>query len=311
MKQKPNSLSLRPLALPFLVLPLSALLTSCGGGGGGSPAPTPLATVSSTTAATAGAAAATGLFSQRLLITVNGADLDQGITVASAGCSGITRLTAAPTASTATTAFYDCNVSAVGAQTVSVARSVDNASLSSAAYTVAVPQVTVTVGNGATSLGNFVITLEPARAPITTTNFLAYIRSGFYVGTAYHRRVTGFVVQGGGYAAPITAATTPSLKPTGPAIVLEDGAGLLNLRYTMAMARTSAPDSATSQFFINLANNANLDRSPTIRGYAVFGTVTSGTDVVDAMAAAPCTAATYSECVPVPNLTITAATQTR
>jgi cyclophilin family peptidyl-prolyl cis-trans isomerase len=284
----------------------AALLAACGGGGGDGGTPTTVqATVS-------GATVTNAQYSQTALITVNGANLDRGLTVTSAGCKAAPTLsTTAPTVSTATTAYYTCTIGSVGAQTAAIARTADGAALTSVAYTVAVPQVTLTMGGGAT--GSIVITLEPTKAPITTDNFLAYVKSGFYVGTAYHRSVNNFVVQGGGYAGPITATATPTLKPTNAAITLEDNAGLLNQKYTLAMARTNVPDSATSQFFINMANNTFLDRTATARGYAVFGTITSGTAVADAMAAATCTASTtgYSECVPIPNITITAAAQTR
>ncbi len=285
----------------------SALLSACGGGGGSS------GTSGLIPATVTSATAASGKYSQSMLVTVQGSNLDQGLTVTSGGCKGMALSSTSPYISSATTAYFNCTISGVGAQTLSVARSSDGVALASAAYTVAVPQVTLTMSNGAGVNGSMVITLEAAKAPITTDNFLAYIKSGFYVGTAYHRAVSGFVVQGGGYAAPITATATPSLKPTNAAITLEDGAGLSNLTYTIAMARTSVFDSATSQFFINLTNNTFLDKTSTARGYAVFGTVTTGTAVVDAMAVAPCTAATtgYSECVPIPNITITAATQTR
>jgi peptidyl-prolyl cis-trans isomerase A (cyclophilin A) len=280
------------------------LLTACGGGGDSSPAPTP-ATVTSVSAGTA-------RYSQTALFTVQGSNLDQGLNVSSAGCNAAPVLsTAAPNISTATAAYFSCTIGRVGAQTLSVVRSSDSAALSNLTYTVEVPQVTLTTSNGAGVNGNIVITLEPVKAPVTTDNFLAYIQSGFYVNTAYHRAISGFVVQGGGYAAPITAATTPAPKATNAPIVLEDGAGLSNLKYTVAMARTGVPDSATSQFFINLVNNTFLDKAGTARGYAVFGTVTAGTAVVDAMGVAPCTASAYSECVPIPNITITAAAQTR
>jgi peptidyl-prolyl cis-trans isomerase A (cyclophilin A) len=188
----------------------------------------------------------------------------------------------------------------------------------------ALPQVTFAVSNGAGVSGSLVITLESEKAPATVANFLAYVKAGFYNGTVIHRNSPGFVLQGGGYAGPITAVLTASQlqaqhKPTNAPIVLEDGAGLSNLRYTMAMARTGAPDSATSEFFINLVDNTagnrnNLDKTAIARGYAVFGTITAGTELVTAMAAAPCVAAaslSSPECLPVPNLTITSATQTR
>jgi peptidyl-prolyl cis-trans isomerase A (cyclophilin A) len=179
-------------------------------------------------------------------------------------------------------------------------------------------QVTMTVTNGAGVSGSFVITLEDTKAPATVANFLAYVRAGFFTGTVIHRNSPNFVLQGGGFAGPLVAGgTIPSAKATSAPITLEDNAGLSNVRLTVAMARTSVPDSATSQFFINMANNTFLDRTATARGYAVFGTITAGADFVAAMAAAPCAAwpawnaLPAGDCLPSPNLTITAATQTR
>jgi peptidyl-prolyl cis-trans isomerase A (cyclophilin A) len=180
------------------------------------------------------------------------------------------------------------------------------------------PQVTLAVTNGAGVSGNVVITLAPTSAPVTVANFLQYVNSGFYNGTVFHRLLPGFVIQGGGFAGPMTVSPTAlgTPKPTNPPIVLEDNAGLPNALWTVAMARTGAPDSATSQFFINLGNNTNLNRTSTSRGYAVFGTITAGTDVITAAVAAPCTtwgnvAFGDGSCLPSTNLVITSATQTR
>jgi peptidyl-prolyl cis-trans isomerase A (cyclophilin A) len=135
-----------------------------------------------------------------------------------------------------------------------------------------------------TTLGDIVIELDPELAPITVENFFAYVDAGFYDGsdgmgaTTFHRVVAGFVIQGGG----VTEAG--GLKPTMSPIVNEFGNGLTNLRGTISMARTSDPDSATSQFFINLVDNPDLDIPP---GYAVFGQVVEGLDVVDAIGATP------------------------
>jgi cyclophilin family peptidyl-prolyl cis-trans isomerase len=179
------------------------------------------------------------------------------------------------------------------------------------------PQVTLAVTNGVGVNGNVVLTLDAVRAPITTANFLAYVNSGFFNGTVIHRHSPGFVLQGGGWAGPIAVGGAwPARKPnaTGP-IVLEDNVGLSNLCLTVAMARTSAPDSATSEFFINIANNTGLDRTATARGYAVFGSVTSGASIVTAMTTATCSSwAAYpfgGDCLPAPNITITSATRTR
>ncbi len=181
------------------------------------------------------------------------------------------------------------------------------------------PQVTFAITNGQGVAGTLVLTLDRTAAPATVTNFLQYVNSGFYNCTVFHRLVSGFVLQGGGFATPLSVSTgLVNPKPTNAPIVLEDNNGLLNRRWTLSMARTNTPDSATSQFFINLADNTQLDRVGTQRGYAVFGSVTAGTDVITAAAAAPGCASwgtTFGindgSCLPTPNLTITAAVQTR
>jgi peptidyl-prolyl cis-trans isomerase B (cyclophilin B) len=133
-----------------------------------------------------------------------------------------------------------------------------------------------------TNKGVFDVELNEAAAPKTCENFLQYVRSGFYNGTIFHRVISGFMIQGGGFG--------PGLqqKETKAPIENEANNGLKNDKYTIAMARTNDPHSATSQFFINVADNDFLNHtSPTPRGwgYAVFGKVVAGTDVVDAIAA--------------------------
>ncbi len=135
-----------------------------------------------------------------------------------------------------------------------------------------------------TTLGNIEIELNQAQAPITVANFLSYVNSGQYNTEIFHRVVAGFVVQGGGYRADF------SMPATQAPIVDEASNGLKNLRGTIAMARTSDPNSATSQFYFNLVDNPELDyTAPTTAGagYAVFGTVVNGMSVVDAMAQVP------------------------
>lgn len=126
-----------------------------------------------------------------------------------------------------------------------------------------------------TTAGAFVVQLDDERAPLTVANFLKYVDAGFYTDTIFHRIVGGFVVQGGGFTVDL------ALKETRPSIPNESGNGLINRRMTIAMARTGAPHSADSQFYINLADNAALDPKPTRWGYAVFGEVISGQDVID------------------------------
>ncbi|WP_188151592.1 peptidylprolyl isomerase [Teredinibacter waterburyi] len=124
-----------------------------------------------------------------------------------------------------------------------------------------------------TDLGKMVIELYPEKAPKTVANFLAYVDAGFYNGTIFHRVVNNFVVQGGGYTYDFQR------KETRDPVVNESNNGLLNEQATLSMARTSDPDSATSQFFINLKHNTNLDPEDDAPGYAVFGKVIEGFEV--------------------------------
>jgi len=129
-----------------------------------------------------------------------------------------------------------------------------------------------------TSTGKIRIQLDPAKAPISTKNFLTYVNSGFYNGTIFHRVIPNFMIQGGGFTPDMTEKTAK--EP----IRNEGGNGLKNNRGTIAMARTSDPDSATAQFFINLKDNDFLNHTEGNAGYAVFGKVISGMDVVDKIA---------------------------
>ncbi len=132
-----------------------------------------------------------------------------------------------------------------------------------------------------TNKGDIVLELNPGKAPLTVANFLGYVERKHYDGTIFHRVIDGFMIQGGGFA---LKDGLPTEKPTGPGIRNEGGNGLLNNRGTVAMARTSDPDSASAQFFINVNDNAGLNRpNPDGHGYAVFGKVVEGMDVVDAI----------------------------
>ncbi len=129
-----------------------------------------------------------------------------------------------------------------------------------------------------TTMGTIKIEVFTDKAPITAKNFLGYVNAGFYNGTVFHRVVPEFVIQGGGYLEDMTR------KTTNPPIKNESKNGLKNLRGTLSMARYSDPDSATSQFFINLKDNAHLDPPPGGMGYAVFAKVIDGMGVVDKIA---------------------------
>ena len=156
----------------------------------------------------------------------------------------------------------------------------------------------------ATNMGDMVLAIHTDASPVTAANFLQYVRDGFYDGTIFHRVIAGFVIQGGGFTAEFAQ------KPTRDPIVNEArDNGLLNLRYTLSMARTGDPDSATSQFFINLADNAFLDpNAQNPAGYAVFGEVVEGMEIVDAIAAVATGDRPPFQNVPVDDVVVTAAT---
>ena len=150
-----------------------------------------------------------------------------------------------------------------------------------------------------TSEGKIVVELAPQAAPKTVENFLSYVKSGHYDGTVFHRVIPGFMIQGGGFTGDMKE------KPTRGTIPLESRNGLKNERGTLAMARRGDPDSASAQFFINVVNNAGLDYpNPDGNGYAVFGKVVEGMDVVDKIRAAPSASRGSHQNVPVAPITI-------
>lgn len=154
-----------------------------------------------------------------------------------------------------------------------------------------------------TSMGDIVVQLDPAKAPKTVENFLAYVNDKHYDGTVFHRVIDGFMIQGGGFTADMQQ------KPTKAPIPLEANNGLKNDKYTIAMARTGNPNSATSQFFINVKDNAMLNApNPDGHGYTVFGKVIEGTAVVDKIKAVPTANKGPYQNVPTTPVTITSAT---
>lgn len=136
-----------------------------------------------------------------------------------------------------------------------------------------------------TNLGDIIVELDSAKAPLSAENFLTYVKDGYYNGTVFHRVIDNFMAQGGGYTTDLQA------KPTRAPIQNEANNGLSNLRGTLAMARTGEPHSAQAQFFINLVDNPRLDyvsdQNGMTWGYAVFGKVVEGMDVVDKIRAIP------------------------
>lgn len=156
-----------------------------------------------------------------------------------------------------------------------------------------------------TSAGSFTAELDDTKAPATVANFLQYVNNGHYDGTVFHRVIKGFMIQGGGFE--------PGMKQkaTGKPIANEAKNGLKNQHYTLAMARTSDPHSATAQFFINTTDNGFLDndRAQDGWGYAVFGKVVAGTEVVDAIEKVRTGRKGFHDDVPLDDVTITKATE--
>lgn len=258
------------------------LLSACGGSGF-SPAVT-------------GVQVQTLQYGRTASIYVGGNDL-RSTMVADLG-SGCTSPAFSSNSST-TLALLTCNVTAVGTLPLTI-KSAEGQVLYQTSLTVPKPQVVLANGQSSVTLE-----LDPAAAPVTVNNFLAYVKQGFYKDTLIHRVIKGFVIQGGGY-------TTGMVKKAGQtaAIALESNNGLSNLRGTVAMARTSDPNSATSEFFINLVDNTSLDYvSTSSPGYAVFGKVISGMDVVDGIALQPTGSVNGFSDVPLTDVTVTSVTQ--
>lgn len=151
-----------------------------------------------------------------------------------------------------------------------------------------------------TNMGNIVVELNAKAAPKTVANFMNYVKSGFYKNTIFHRVIPGFMIQGGGFVSGLEE------KDTNAPIALESKNGLTNQRGTIAMARTMDPNSATSQFFINVANNnfLNADQAQDEHGYAVFGKVISGMETVDKIAGVKTHSVRYYDDVPIRDVVI-------
>ena len=260
-------------------LAISVLLAACGGADG------------------TNIGAASLMYSKVATITVNGPNLDKGITLVAPACTGITELPG----STPTQRVYNCTPTVTGPMAVTVVGGAGD-TLRSSSFNIPVPQVTMK-----TSLGDIVLELDPTDAPISALNFMQYVNTNFYANLIFHRVIPNFMIQGGGFT------TGPTLKPpTYAPIKLESNNGLSNLRGTLAMARTTVADSATSQFYINVVDNLSLDYvSATQPGYAVFGKVVDGLPVVDAINAVPTGAVNPMTDVPLTDVVIVSAVQTR
>ena len=284
----------RALARSALFVAPLILLSACGGGGNDNGGVF-VSTMGATTVA----------YSRPMTITVTGTQLDRGIRVAvDSGCGEVIESTGGD----ALTRRYTCKVTATGTLTIRTFNT-EGRELARLQATVPQPQVTMFLQGLGTTQSMIVMQLDPARAPLSVNNFLDYTNNGFYRNTIFHRVVKDFVVQAGGYTA------GPILKtPSSSAIKLESNNGLKNLRYTVAMARTPVPDSATSQFYINTVDNPSLDyKSEAEPGYAVFGTVISGLEVIDQLNAVATRVDLGSGLthLPVTNVVISSALQTQ
>ena len=230
--------------------------------------------------------------------TLTGNFSDNEINVSTKNCKGLALVAGGTTATKSVT----CTIGAVGSGVVSLeAKLADGTVLKSVSFDVPNPQVSMQ-----TSLGAVVLELNPTAAPLSTDNFLQYVNSKFYDNTLIHRVVTaGIFVAQGGWLTP-TPAVQLGQKT---AIALEVNKGLSNLKGTIAMARSADLNSATSQYFFNLADNVALDTSN--GGYAVFGKVVSGAEVLDAMASIKTTTAFGLADFPASNVIVLSATQTK
>ena len=263
----------------------TTLLTACGGSTGFPPVITAVKPQSLSYGRTA-------------TIYLGGKDLRSSLVVESAG--GCTNPSFASN-STTDVLVLNCVVTVVGDLPLTI-KSATGEVIYTTTLSVPKPQVSII-----TSKGSFTLELDPATAPITVKNFLSYVKSGYYSNTLFHRVIPGFVAQAGGY-------TTGMVRKPGQLepIELESNKGLSNARATVAMARTNIFNSATSEFYVNLVDNTFLDyKNAANPGYAVFGTVVQGMDVVDAIAAEPTGVFNGSADVPLTDITISMALQSK
>jgi len=264
---------------------LTTLLTACGGSTGFPPVITAVKPQSLSYGRTA-------------TIYLGGKDLRSSLVVESNG--GCTNPSFGSSSST-DTLVLNCLVTVVGDLPLTI-KSATGEVIYTTTLSVPKPQVSII-----TNKGSFTLELDIATAPISVKNFLAYVRGGYYSNTLFHRVIPGFVAQAGGY-------TTGLVRKPGQldAIELESNKGLSNARASVAMARTNVFNSATSEFYVNLVDNTFLDyKNAANPGYAVFGTVVQGMDVVDAIAAVPTGVFNGSPDVPLTDITITMALQSK
>lgn len=287
-------LTFRSAQRSALLLCIPALV-ACGAGSS-----TPTSPVTSITAS--GAA-----YGKSTTFTINGTNLPATVTPTVTGCSSLTLISS----TSATSRQFTCVP-----ESVSVAVTVATAGNPSFTTTLAVPRPNVTF---VTSSGSIIVELYPEYSPLSVKNFMAYVNSGFYSNTIFHRVISGFMNQGGGFVANSDGTISQKTATFAP-IALESNNGLSNLKYTLAMARTNSPDSATSQFYLNALDNTFLDYKSTTagaNGYAVFGKAIAGTALIDSINKVATTSKVVSPGtssmtdVPVTTITLQSATQTQ
>ena len=269
----------------LVAIALLHLLTACGGSTGFEPVIT-------------GVKVQSIKYGQTATLYLGGKDLRSSIV---ADTSGACTNPSYASSSTTDMLVLNCSVVQVGDFNFSV-KSAEGTVLYSSVINVPKPEVLLL-----TSLGNVTLELEPGIAPLSVNNFLSSVNKAYYSNTLFHRVIPGFVVQGGGY-------TTGLVKKTGQLspIVLESNKGLLNVRGTLAMARTNVFNSATSEFFVNLVDNTFLDyRNAANPGYAVFGRVLQGMDVVDLIATKPTGVLNGFSDVPLEEVSVSLAVQVK
>ena len=266
-----------------VALALAALLTACGGTTGFPPVITAVKPQSVSYGRTA-------------TIYIGGQDLRSSLVVETNG--GCVNPSFASN-STTDVLVLNCGVKVVGDMPLTI-KTATGEVVYTTTITVPKPQVTLITSKGAITLE-----LDPTIAPITTNNFLSYVASGFYKDTLFHRVIPGFVVQGGGYVSGMLKRSSLASP-----IELETNKGLSNLRGSVGMARTTVPNSATSEFYVNLVDNLSLDyKNLGNPGFAVFGSVIQGMDVIDAIAAEQTGVVRGFADVPLADVTITLAVQ--
>ena len=273
-------------AFKFLAtIALIILLSACGGGNGFVPVVT-------------GVKVQSAQYGKTATIYIGGKDLRSNLTVDTAGTC--TNPVFASNSST-DTLVLNCVVNKVGDFPM-VVQTAEGVAIYTTTLNIPMPQVALI-----TSKGSITVELDPTLAPLSTNNFLSYVNKGFYRSTLFHRVIPNFVVQGGGYTTGMVKKTEQSAP-----IELESNKGLSNLRGSLAMARTFLPNSATSEFYINLIDNLSLDyKNAANPGYAVFGKVLQGMDVVDAIAAEPTGVVGGMSDVPLAEIALSLALQTQ